>query len=942
MRRYIIRKIMITNILKWLPRVLVAVILLDTFYLTVFWTEMDDDQGKASSLLEWQKGLLVQVGSWATQNTDSQHTLNTRAEGGLNGDQGSNTIRKGEQPETTPRGNQQRKPWTTPAGDLSLKSPPGNKLKWYVYQMPPRFLKPAHPDVSGEYSKLAAEQLFYDEIVSKNVSAQDAGTADVYYVPVFVNAFLLGEGKTLERQADAQILQETRELTLDAIGWVKSRWLYWKRTNGADHVFVFSHDNGPCLDISYKRAFEDPVSRSLLRELQNSLVLTHTGDLKSGCFDPNHFVQIPPSVSRAEPVSKALQKTLNGKMIESDRQYFMYYNDVSSLHSATDPWQGIRLLYGPNGTRQNHGQIPSLEPCIEDKNTKNAAYCEARKDACKEAEMQRDRVFSRGVRQFLAGFIPSYQNKCSDCKNVKMLYQNGLSKVGQRIDEMIDSTFCLSIRGFADWNVRTFEAMATSCIPVIISDDANLPYQDVIDWGKISVRLREPYAQNLYHVLSGISAKQIVKMRTHIRDTVLSFTYSALHREGKAVEHAEAALLSLLTRRKESLPKSILAEAIGFTTPIAYPKTVRLGNGEPVPVTKSDDICFAIQMSPNRMEMLMMVAKQWAGPIFAVVHVSAEDLRKGVDPGRFQDNFFSLLHQTHPNRKSIHLEFYSTPEEWSWYPVNNLRNLALTGCAKLSTWAMTVDVDFVPSSGAHAAMLAHAKELLSSPPPEDGRDSGRRALVVPAFEALDEVVTDRRRLQGLLGDKTKLADLYMSEPNWRWRVSKHTSAQLWPFDLKRSPTGHRASQSETFFKSDKRYSVKYRWGWEPYLLLRAPFPEYDESFVQYGMNKVEYTYELAAARFEFIVIPDAWLIHAHVDPEKKKGTSKPKPFQVGWSCWAPFAERVYDTYGGYRGATPCWAAKYVYPDVENLYADKCITNPSNGKLKRLSRRRKGT
>ncbi len=101
--------------------------------------------------------------------------------------------------------------------------------------------------------------------------------------------------------------------------------------------------------------------------------------------------------------------------------------------------------------------------------------------------------------------------------------------------------------------------------------------------------------------------------------------------------------------------------------------------------------------------------------------------------------------------------------------------------------------------------------------------------------------------------------------------------------------------------------------------------------MEYGQNKVLYAYELTAAGFEFIVLPDTYLIHAHIDPKKNE-----KKFTVGWSCWAHFVTRVQDMYDGFRPPTPCWAARYVYPVVAAEFQDRCMRNPTNYSLIKLA------
>ncbi|KAF8089883.1 hypothetical protein N665_0495s0030 [Sinapis alba] len=64
---------------------------------------------------------------------------------------------------------------------------------------------------------------------------------------------------------------------------------------------------------------------------------------------------------------------------------------------------------------------------------------------------------------------------------------HGISKAGEG---MRSSKFCLNIAGDTPSSNRLFDAIASHCIPVIISDDIELPYEDVLNYNEFCIFVR--------------------------------------------------------------------------------------------------------------------------------------------------------------------------------------------------------------------------------------------------------------------------------------------------------------------------------------------------------------------------------------------------------------------------------------------------------------------
>ncbi|KAJ6404237.1 hypothetical protein OIU84_012423 [Salix udensis] len=64
---------------------------------------------------------------------------------------------------------------------------------------------------------------------------------------------------------------------------------------------------------------------------------------------------------------------------------------------------------------------------------------------------------------------------------------NGIRKAAQG---MASSKFCLNIAGDTPSSNRLFDAIASRCVPVIISDEIELPFEDVLDYSEFCVFVR--------------------------------------------------------------------------------------------------------------------------------------------------------------------------------------------------------------------------------------------------------------------------------------------------------------------------------------------------------------------------------------------------------------------------------------------------------------------
>ncbi|XP_042481342.1 probable arabinosyltransferase ARAD1 [Macadamia integrifolia] len=114
--------------------------------------------------------------------------------------------------------------------------------------------------------------------------------------------------------------------------------------------------------------------------------------------------------------------------------------------------------------------------------------------------------------------------------------KDGINKASQG---MHSSKFCLNIAGDTPSSNRLFDAIASHCVPVIISDEIELPYEDVLDYSEfcIFVRTSDAVKKNfLIKLIKSIKKEEWTRRWKKLKEIEKFFEFQYPSQEEDAVQ----------------------------------------------------------------------------------------------------------------------------------------------------------------------------------------------------------------------------------------------------------------------------------------------------------------------------------------------------------------------------------------------------------------------
>eukprot|EP00746_Dinoflagellata_sp_MGD_P136192 gnl/MRDRNA2_/MRDRNA2_70167_c0_seq1.p1 gnl/MRDRNA2_/MRDRNA2_70167_c0~~gnl/MRDRNA2_/MRDRNA2_70167_c0_seq1.p1 ORF type:complete len:494 (+),score=53.39 gnl/MRDRNA2_/MRDRNA2_70167_c0_seq1:164-1645(+) len=124
-------------------------------------------------------------------------------------------------------------------------------------------------------------------------------------------------------------------------------------------------------------------------------------------------------------------------------------------------------------------------------------------------------------------------------------------------ERMGSSHFCLVPMGTSSWTNHLYESFFAGCIPVILSDDFELPFEDLLNWNSISLKWpQRNVSMDLYYYLRSFDLSRVAEMKAAVDAHACWFDYhNTIEPAGKACS-PYAAILKVLEKRKVAQPRA--------------------------------------------------------------------------------------------------------------------------------------------------------------------------------------------------------------------------------------------------------------------------------------------------------------------------------------------------------------------------------------------------
>lgn len=94
------------------------------------------------------------------------------------------------------------------------------------------------------------------------------------------------------------------------------------------------------------------------------------------------------------------------------------------------------------------------------------------------------------------------------------------------VQEMDESRFCIIPRGNTPWTRRFFDAVVRGCIPAVLSDPVAFPFERLLDFRRMTIKLPEQWLDRLADELRNVNASALTSLHANLERFWPAFVYA--------------------------------------------------------------------------------------------------------------------------------------------------------------------------------------------------------------------------------------------------------------------------------------------------------------------------------------------------------------------------------------------------------------------------------
>ena len=332
--------------------------------------------------------------------------------------------------------------------------------KIYVYELPPRFNSWMHAGAGGWWQDLdlwGEDVAIHRRMLRSSYRVTNPEEADYFLVPVWVSSAMWQMNWGFR-----DLLPTGVRAIKEATAYIRSTWPHFDRNGGADHLWVFGHDQG-----SWR-------IRTKVPEIAAGIFISpfgggsaqrgghRGGHTVGGVTEPQHDIVVPPLLYADVP--KGLLNHKGRRKVSPQNLAF---------------FQGKLNLHIPYASR-SPGTL-----CLGERLTYGGGHF------CHRYE------YSFGVRQSL---FKTHRN------TPRIVIKEGHEADREEyFANMAGSKFCVAAAGFG-FSTRAYEAALAGCAPLVMQDGIPQAFEDLLPWPLFSLRLNDSLAQIPSETLTGAPA----------------------------------------------------------------------------------------------------------------------------------------------------------------------------------------------------------------------------------------------------------------------------------------------------------------------------------------------------------------------------------------------------------------------------------------------------